>query len=122
MQWSSVLKLIREDFESFLERGGWRFLQDEADEEEEGEAEDSELEEDPEFKDDAEEDSEDFDDSEFSDDVDDEYGSDDDFSEEEEGPDWEDNFKQAMEDDRQAAQRRQDDGRGSKGKRASGRR
>lgn len=41
MNWNAVLQQIREDFEAFLETGGWRFLQE--DEHEEAEGEDSEL-------------------------------------------------------------------------------
>lgn len=49
MNWNEVLKQIRDDFEGFLEEGGWRFLQDKNDANEEGEEEDSDIADDPEF-------------------------------------------------------------------------
>ena len=109
MNWNAVLTQIRDDFEAFLESGGWRFLQE--DEAEEGEDEDSELAEDPEFKDVSEDNSEDESDdgSDFSDEADEDG---DDYSEEvdgevSEGLSWDELEKKAYEDDKQAAQRRQ---------------
>ena len=32
MNWGNVLQQIREDFEAFIEDGGWKFLQDDDDE------------------------------------------------------------------------------------------
>jgi len=106
MNWNAVLGQIREDFEAFLETGGWRFLQE--DEHEEGEEEDSELAEDPEFKDESEESEDESDDgSDFSDEAedDDDYGSED-MDDESEGLSWDEMEKRALNDDRQAAQRR----------------
>merc|ERR1711935_547805 len=80
-----VLSKIRQDFEGFLEKeGGWKFLHEGANEEEEGE-DGSELA-DPEFVDESG------------------YG---DSDEESEGLSWEEMEKRAYEEDRKAAQRRQ---------------
>lgn len=88
MNWTNVLQQIREDFEAFLEEGGWRFLaEDEADGDE-----DDEDEEDEEFSGESEEDEDESSgESDFSDEEDD-YSSSDFESEEdlsEEGLSWE---------------------------------
>lgn len=124
MNWNTLLQRLRDDFEAFLDNGGWRFLQDEEnDADEEGEQEDSELQDDPEFKDDYGAESEGSDvGSDFSDDEDDDdYSSevDDDVSE---ALSWTELDKKALEEDRKAAQRRQemyDDRRGG-GRNAGG--
>lgn len=103
MNWNAVLQQIREDFESFLETGGWRFLQE--DEHEEAEEEDPELAEDPEFADDESGEASDDTDSDFSDEEDEDYSSEADDAESE-GPSWDELEKRAYEDDRTAAQKR----------------
>jgi len=105
MNWNAVLQQIREDFEAFLETGGWRFLQE--DEHEEVEGEDSELAGDPEFSGAESDDDSDASDveSDISDEDDDEYSSEAD-GDESEGLSWDELEKRAYEDDRTAAQRR----------------
>lgn len=107
MNWNMVLSKIRQDFEGFLEKeGGWKFLHEDANEEEEGE-DGSELA-DPEFVDDGGDSSSEDEESDYSDDEDDDdesgYG---DSDEESEGLSWEEMEKRAYEEDRKAAQRRQ---------------
>ena len=75
INWNQVLSSIREDFQAFIDDGGWRFLQDDQEDGAE-EGENSEDQEDPEFKDEVDEESED--ESEFSEDDeedDDDYDS-----------------------------------------------
>ena len=101
MNWNAVLQQIREDFESFLETGGWRFLHE--DEHEEAEDEDPELAEDPEFNED--ESGEDSDDSgsDFSDEEDEEDYSSEADDDESEGLSWDELEKKAYEEDKSAA-------------------
>mmetsp|Transcript_1813 Transcript_1813/g.2415 ORF Transcript_1813/g.2415 Transcript_1813/m.2415 type:complete len:203 (-) Transcript_1813:15-623(-) len=104
LNWNNVLSHIREEFEAFLEEGGWNFLQtNDPEGDENGESE----EDDPEFVDDGSDFSEEDDDeSEYSEE--DESESDDDFDEVgSEGEDWDDMHKKAYEEDKQAAMRRQ---------------
>lgn len=107
MNWNTLLGKIRQDFEGFLEKeGAWKFLHEDANEEEEGE-EGSELE-DPEFEDDGSGSSSEDDESDYSDDDDDDDASDqEDSDEESEGLSWDEMEKRAREEDRKAAQRRQ---------------
>lgn len=109
LNWPAVLSEIRNNFEDWLEDGGWKFLAEES-EQEEGEGAESDLDgDDPS----AAYGSEDEDDSESS------FGSDDDsesFSDEEEDSDsenlteqglsWDELDKMAEEEDRKASSRR----------------
>lgn len=107
MNWNNVLAQIREDFEAFLDDGGWRFLQDDGEDEEEGEVEDSELANDPAFTEDDDGESDFSDDeSDFSDE--DEEGSSSDVASdsEEDAVSWDEMEKRALEDDKRAAMRR----------------
>lgn len=108
MNWPNLLTQIRNDFESFLEANGWRFLQDEDDDAgEEGEAE---LEdEDESFDVDDDEEGEEESESDFSEDDDEDYSSSSLGSEEElseEGLSWEEMDRRAEEEDRKNASRR----------------
>ena len=113
MNWNAVLTQIREDFEAFLENGGWRFLQD--DEDDELDEEDSELAQDPAFEEEYGNES-DFSDeeSDFSDE-DEDVSSAMDGSEDldEEGVSWEEMEKNALEEDKRAAMMRQQKNQGN---------
>ena len=109
MHWNAVLGEIRENFEDFLDEGGWRFLQDKpaVEGEEGGEDEGSEDEVDPEFKDEVDDS---FDES---DDGSDDFSEDEEKSssgfeedEESEGLSWDELEKKAHEEDKQAAAKR----------------
>lgn len=105
MNWRNILEKIRSDFEGFLDNdGGWKFLHEDASDEEEGE-EGSELA-DPEFTDDGSGSSSEDDESDYSDEDEDDSGADYD-SEESEAPSWDEQERRAREEDRKAAQRRQ---------------
>lgn len=111
MNWNRVLAQIRDDFESFIESGAWRFLHqdDKEDGEEEGEEDDSEMA-DQEFDvDSGEEESESDEDSDFSDEDDDDEDFSSEAEEEDEGLDWDDLEKAALEEDKKAAMRRNQD-------------
>lgn len=105
MNWTNVLQQIREDFEDFLEGGAWKFLQDDGEsDDEEGEDED----EDESFDEDEEEEDEDESESEYSDEDDmssSSFESEEELSEE--GLSWDEMERQAEEEDRRAATRRQ---------------
>lgn len=106
MNWGNILQKIRSDFEGFLDNdGGWKFLHEDASDEEEGE-EGSELA-DPEFTDDGSGSSSEDDESEYSDGDEDDASSADYDSEESEAPSWDEQERRAREEDRKAAQRRQ---------------
>ena len=106
MNWPNILQQIREDFEGFLEEGAWKFLQDDAEDAEEGE---EEMDEDESFSEADEEDDEEDSESDYSDDEDDysssSFESESDLSEE--GLSWDEMERQAEEEDRRAATRRQ---------------
>jgi nucleosome binding factor SPN SPT16 subunit len=124
MNWNAVLAQIREDFEDFLNEGGWRFLQDDVKEDEGSEAEDSELVEDPEFNDDSDDSMDDSEvESDFSDEEDDESSSGSEDDDQSDGLSWDELEKKAYADDKQAAQKRQmaNDDRGA-GQKRRGRR
>lgn len=107
MNWNATLAQIRNEFQDFIDEGGWRFLQN--DEQSGAEEDDSDEEGDMEFK--SEEEDEDSDESEFSEDKDDDDGEDDSYGSEpgseDEGLDWEEMEKRAYEEDRKAAINRQ---------------
>lgn len=120
MNWTNILNQIREDFEGFLDEGGWKFLFDnvnikltnhyfQGDEEGENDEDDSEQE-DPEFDVESEAEGSESE-SDYSDDDDDYSDSDLDSEDDEdelseEGMSWDEMEKQAEEDDRRAATRR----------------
>mmetsp|Transcript_2232 Transcript_2232/g.3562 ORF Transcript_2232/g.3562 Transcript_2232/m.3562 type:complete len:816 (-) Transcript_2232:34-2481(-) len=86
MNWGNIMKEITKDLESFIEEGGWNFLQDS---DSEGQPqEDSEQEEDPEFEE-AEYESEEEEESEMSEASEPESEDSAQESEEEDGLDWE---------------------------------
>lgn len=105
INWTNVLAHIRDNFVDFLDDGGWKFLQNDAEDDEEGEDED----EDESFKSDEDEEDEDESESDYDDDDDDDYSSSSLESEEElseEGVSWDEMERQAEEEDRKAATRR----------------
>lgn len=111
MNWGNVLQQIREDFDAFIEDGGWSFLQDDAESEEGERDEDDSEEEDPEFNVESEED-EDESESDYSDDDDDDsdaqssdFESEEDLSEE--GMSWDEMERQLEEEDKKTVIRRQ---------------
>ena len=129
LSWGPVLKQIRDDFQDFVEDGGWKFLMDDDEQQGSGdeEGEDSQEDDDPQFdeasgsEDFSEEDESDFSD-EDSDDQDSGSGSDDDQSE---GLSWDELEKKAFNEDRDAAQKRQmgnDSKQGGQRRKATGRR
>ena len=86
MHWGNVLQSIRDDFEAFLDDGGWQFLQDDKEEEDGGEGKESE--DDSEFDDDSGSSSEEGSEaSAFSDEDDEDYSSEVD-DESDEGLSW----------------------------------
>ena len=107
MNWTNVLNQIRTEFEAFLEAGAWRFLQDNGnseDEEDEDKSFDVEDDEDGEDEDEESDFSEDEDDDEYSSDS----GDPEDEEElSEEGLSWDEMERQAEEEDRKNASRRQ---------------
>ena len=108
MNWTNVLQQIREDFEDFLENGAWKFLQDD-DEGEVGEDGEGEEDEDEEFAVEEDEEAEEEEDSE-SDYSEEDYSSSSLESEEDlsdEGLSWDEMERQAEEEDRRVAARRQ---------------
>lgn len=108
MNWNTVLGKIRQDFEGFLEKeGAWKFLHEDANEEEEGE--EGSEDEDPQYEDEGSGSSSEDDESDYSDDDDDDddASEDEDSDEESEGLSWDEMEKRAREEDRKAAQRRQ---------------
>ena len=109
MNWVNTLSYIREDFQSFIDEGGWKFLTDDNDSKD-GAGEEEE-EEDPEFDVESEADLEDSesdfsDDDDYSDDSDDDDGDSDEEELSEDGMDWDEMEKRAEEEDRRAATRR----------------
>jgi|LauGreDrversion4_2_1035121.scaffolds.fasta_scaffold53139_1 nucleosome binding factor SPN SPT16 subunit len=107
MNWATTLNEIRSDFQAFLDDGGWKQMQD--DDEEEGGEEDPEDEDESFDLEEDEEAEEDDDESDYSD-SDEEDNSSSEMEEEdlsEEGLSWEELDRQAEEDDRKAASRRQ---------------
>lgn len=106
MNWNAVLNQIRTDFDAFLEDGGWRFLHD--DENDEEEMEDSELANDPEFEDEYGDESDFSDDeSDFSDEEDEVSSEVESGDSEDEGVSWDEMEKKALEEDKRAAMLRQ---------------
>ena len=101
MNWNAVLQQIKEDFESFLESGGWKFLHE--NEHAEAEDKDPELAEDLEFN--KDESSGESDDSslDFSDKEDEEDYSSEADDGESEGLSWDELEKKAYEEDNTAA-------------------
>lgn len=108
MNWTNLLQTIREDFETFLNDGAWRFLVDDDDDQNAEEGED-EIEEDGSFSLDEEGEDEESE-SDYDEDSDDDDFDSSSFEEEEdlseEGLSWEEMERQAEEDDRRAATRR----------------
>jgi nucleosome binding factor SPN SPT16 subunit len=107
MNWATLLGKIRQDFEGFLEKeGAWKFLHEDAGEDEDGE-EGSEMA-DGDFEDDGSSSSSEDDESDYSSDGDGDDASDyGDSDEASEGLSWDEMEKRAREEDRKAAQRRQ---------------
>jgi nucleosome binding factor SPN SPT16 subunit len=106
MNWTTTLNEIRTDFQAFLDDGGWKQMQDDDD----GSGEDGEDPEDEDESFEEDEDPEDEDDeSDYSDSDEEDYSSsemeEEDLSEE--GLSWDELDKQAEEEDRKAASRRQ---------------
>jgi len=98
ISWNPLLEKIRNDFDDFLQNGGWRFLHDDADQEGD---ESSEMQQDSEFEEAEDGESEDDDESDFSDDedFDEDYSSEADDSEEE-APSWDEHERRAVEEER----------------------
>ena len=123
LKWEAILSHIRDDFEGWLEQGAWKQLVDESDDEGgEGDSDDS-AEEDPvcSYGDEEESESESDDYSEIdSDEESSDVASGDDLSEE--GQDWDDLEKEALEEDRKQNLRREPEIRRGAGAARSGQR
>lgn len=108
LNWGNILQKIRSDFEEFIEKdGGWKFLQEDASDDESGGEDSDAL--DPEFEDDGSDSSSEEDESDNSDeDSDEDDSSADDYdSDESENLSWDAQERKAREDDRLAALKRQ---------------
>lgn len=101
LNWGNILQKIRSDFEEFIEKdGGWKFLQEDASDDESGGEDSDAL--DPEFEDDGSDSSSEDDESDNSDeDSDEDDSSADDYdSEESENLSWDAQERKAREEDR----------------------
>ncbi|EGD75018.1 hypothetical protein PTSG_07243 [Salpingoeca rosetta] len=108
IKWNRVMKEVVENYSQFIEDGGWSFLEDEDEEEEQGEdgepigsdKEDSDFQVSEDELEEEESDEEEFEDDDFDDE---EEEDEEEFVDDEEGESWEELERQAAEEDRKRA-------------------